>query len=108
MSVPEMPAFMAEQRHASRLLRTLVVRARATGRVRADFEHQDVAMLMYAIGGVAAVSRDSAQTAWQRIAAMVIDGIQADRESLPPAPTTQQLYRTFAIEQLSKRRPVSG
>jgi AcrR family transcriptional regulator len=107
MSVPEVPEFMAEQRRASRLLPQLVERAQATGRLRPDFVHQDVALLLLAIAGVVDATRVSAPEAWRRVAALSIEALQAEREILPPAPSTQQLYRTFALERIQSRKTES-
>ncbi|WP_425860422.1 TetR/AcrR family transcriptional regulator [Arthrobacter sp. TWP1-1] len=107
MSVPEAPEFMAEQRRASRLLPQLVERAQATGRLRPDFVHQDVALLLLAIAGVVNATRKSAPEAWRRVAALSIEALQSQREQLPAAPSTQQLYRTFALERIQSRKTES-
>ncbi|WP_309066396.1 TetR/AcrR family transcriptional regulator [Microbacterium sp.] len=103
MSFPDVPEFMREQRRAGSLLPELVERARATGRLRPDFVHQDVALLLLAIAGVANATRHTAPNAWRRVATLSIDAIQTGREVLPEPPTVQQLYRTFAHERIAAR-----
>lgn len=96
MSVPGVPEFTEKQRRASRLLPELVDRARATGRLRPDVTHQDVALLLWSISGVVHATRRSAPDAWRRVAALSIAALQTETEELPPPPTPQQLFRSFA------------
>lgn len=86
-----------------RLLPQLVERAQHTGRLHPDFVHQDVALLLLSIAGVVNAARENAPDAWRRVAALSIEALQAEREQLPPAPSAQQLYRTFALERISGR-----
>lgn len=104
MSVPGVPEFTEKQRRASRLLPDLVERARATGRLRADVTHQDVALLLWSISGVVQATRRSAPEAWRRVAALSFASLQTDAEELPPPPTSQQLFRSFAQERVAGAR----
>lgn len=79
----------------------------APGRLRPDFVHQDVALLLLATAGVINAARESAPEAWRWVAAISIEALQSQREQLPPAPSTQQLYRTFALERVQSRKTES-
>lgn len=64
----------------------LVARAKATGRLRADFEASDIVMLIKMIGAAAEYTHEVAPEQWRRYAAMLFDGLLADgttRTSLP-------------------------
>ncbi|WP_420363688.1 hypothetical protein AABM26_04995 [Curtobacterium aetherium] len=74
MSFPDVPEFTREQRRAGSLLPELVERARTTGRLRPDFVHQDVTLLLLATAGVAKATRHTAPDAWRRVASDVLAG----------------------------------
>jgi AcrR family transcriptional regulator len=103
-SLPSAPQFAEERRRAARALPLLIERAQAAGRLRADFVHQDVALLLIAVAGVADAMRDVAPEAWRRAAAVIIDGLQVTAGTpLVDAPTTAQTYRAFARERPDQR-----
>lgn len=82
---------------ASRGVQLLIDRAHADGRLRADFCLQDVALLLMANAGVVQQTRAAAPDSWQRVAALVLDGLQQRAATpAPEPPTAQQLARAMA------------
>jgi AcrR family transcriptional regulator len=62
----------------------LLQRAQAAGAVRADLDEADVPLLHFAIGFIADKTRCVSPDAWQRLLAIVLDGLRADRTELTP------------------------
>ncbi|MGW5212726.1 TetR/AcrR family transcriptional regulator [Streptomyces sp. NPDC004051] len=103
-SLPSAPEFAEERRRAARALPTLIERAQAAGRLRPDFVHQDVALLLLAVAGIANAVRDAAPQAWQRASAMIIDGLQVTTGTpLAEAPTATQIVRALTSERANPR-----
>ncbi|QFG23402.1 TetR/AcrR family transcriptional regulator [Actinomadura sp. WMMB 499] len=59
-------------------LGALVERAKASGALRADFEFQDLATMVWAMSQVIRESMDVAPQAWRRFLAFFLDGLRAD------------------------------
>ena len=76
----------------------LIARARESGKLRADFETADFAMLVWAMGQVIRESTDVAPQAWRRCLAFFLDGLRADAAHPVPVPaiTTEQLSKLLA------------
>ena len=68
----------------------LMARAKASGRLRADFSTDDLALLLMANGGIIADSPETALAASRRLVAYLLDAFRADRSApatpLPPSP----------------------
>ncbi|TDD44747.1 TetR/AcrR family transcriptional regulator [Kribbella antibiotica] len=63
----------------------LTDRAKAAGRLRADFVPEDVILVLMANNGITAEAADVAEAASRRLAAYLIDSFRAERASeLPP------------------------
>jgi AcrR family transcriptional regulator len=64
----------------------LVRRAKASGRLRADFEATDLAVIHMMIGSVAEYTRDVRPELWRRYLGLLLDGLSAhcDRKPLTP------------------------
>jgi AcrR family transcriptional regulator len=109
MTFPMAKRFESERRRAYGGLVELIERAKATGRLRADFSPEDVALLMMANAGVIGATADSAPDAWRRLVAYLLQAFAAPGASpappLPPAPTPRAVYRSLVR---LKRRPAGG
>ncbi|WP_436764423.1 TetR/AcrR family transcriptional regulator [Streptosporangium sp. V21-05] len=79
-----------ERVRAERGFAELTRRAKATGRLRADFEQADLTLLLMANSGIVAESAEDALTASRRLVAYLLRSFQADHLDrdvpLPPAP----------------------
>jgi AcrR family transcriptional regulator len=65
----------------------LVQRAKAAGRLRADFAGEDLLLVLIASAAVARVTRADAPHAWRRLVALILDAFhQADAGSAPQLP----------------------
>jgi AcrR family transcriptional regulator len=80
---------------------TLVERAQAEGRLRADVEGTDLVLVNVAISAVADFAGEVAPDAWRRLLALVVDGLRA-RDGLTPMaapalerPQVDQAMRTW-------------
>lgn len=67
-------------------LSLLLERARAAGRLRADFAIEDVALLLRANSGVVRHTGESAPAASARLVALLLDGLDAAATEPPPPP----------------------
>lgn len=101
VAFPSATAFEAERASAVARFAELIDNAKATGRLRADFVHQDMIMVLMANAGVLAATTDAAQHTWRRLVAYLIQSFAAEAAApLPAAPTpdevTQALLRRTA------------
>jgi AcrR family transcriptional regulator len=74
----------------------LVERAKAVGRLRADFDQLDVPMLINMIGSVADYTGDIEPGLWRRYLALIVDGLFDARNSTSPIgspPTVETINR---------------
>src|SRR5215218_1506164 len=70
--------------------------AKAAGRLREDFAHQDVPLILMANAGVVTATRDAAPEAWRRLIGYLIQSFAAEAaQPLPDPPTTTQMYRAL-------------
>jgi AcrR family transcriptional regulator len=101
MTFPTAKALEAERDRSALALAELLDRAKATGRLREDFVHQDVPLILMANAGVVAGTRDAAPEAWRRLVGYLIQSFAAEAaRPLPDPPTTTQMYR--ALMRLSR------
>lgn len=76
------------------LLREVVARAQAEGRLRGDFSAEDVPLLFRALGRVIEATGETAPELWRRYLALAVDGLRADAATpLPVAPPTAEQVR---------------
>lgn len=74
----------------------LIARAKATGRLRADFTPEDMPLLLMANAGVVAVTGDAAPDTWRRLVAYLIQAFAHPGPApLPSAPSRADLYRAM-------------
>jgi len=106
LSFPAARALEAERDRAAGALGELIERAKAGGKLREEFAHQDVPLILMANAGVVTATRDAAPDAWRRIVGYLIQSFATDTATswappLPKAPTRAQVYRAL----LRLRRP---
>ncbi len=79
---------------------TLIERAKAAGKLRADFVGEDLLILLIANAAIVHVTRDQAQRASRRLVALAIDAFgRVDTSPLPAPPSTAEMataMRTLA------------
>ncbi|WP_329281000.1 TetR/AcrR family transcriptional regulator [Streptomyces sp. NBC_01451] len=74
----------------------LIGRAKATGRLREDFDPSDLVLIHMANAGVVNATGDAAPDAWRRVVALMIQSLEAPaRGTLPPSPAHEALYRAM-------------
>ena len=87
----------AEQLEVERIRATagfaeLMRRAKAAGRLRQDFEHVDLALLLMANAGVVAVTADAAPEAWRRLVGYLLQSFATEgATTLPAAPAPEEI-----------------
>jgi AcrR family transcriptional regulator len=103
MTFPTAKGLEEERNRAGHALTDLLERAKATGRLRADFAHQDVPLILMANAGVVTATRHAAPDAWRRLVGYLIQAFAAEAaQPLPDPPTRTQMYR--ALLRLSDRQ----
>jgi AcrR family transcriptional regulator len=100
LSFPGAKALQAERDTSAEALDELIDRAKAVGKLREEFAHQDVALVLMANAGVVTATRGAAPDAWQRIVGYLIQSFAADAACasappLPKPPTRTQVYRAL-------------
>ncbi|UUU33256.1 TetR/AcrR family transcriptional regulator [Streptomyces sp. CA-210063] len=74
----------------------LIDRAKATGRLREDFDSSDLVLLHMANAGVVSATGDAAPDAWRRVVALLIQSLEAPaRGPLPASPEHDALYQAM-------------
>jgi AcrR family transcriptional regulator len=82
---PDAVVIEQEQNRAIQGFAELTRRAKATGRLRADFAQDDLALLLMANGGIITESTEVAQAASRRLVAYLLSAFRAEQaEPLPP------------------------
>ena len=95
MTFPTAKAFEEERDNAANQLTIVLDRAKAAGRLRKDFEHQDVPLILMANAGVVTATRNAAPDAWRRLVGYLIQAFAANTSPLPEPPTKAQMYRAL-------------
>jgi len=81
---------------ANAQLVSLIDRAKAAGKLRADFIGEDLLLLLIASAAVGQVTRADAPGTWRRFVALVLDAFERrDAAPLPPGPSTEQMMRAM-------------
>jgi AcrR family transcriptional regulator len=82
---------------AFELTRQLIERAQEAGELRADFRHQDLPLLLMANAGLVQRTQSAAPDSWRRVAAFLLDGLQARAATpAPPPPSERAVLRVMA------------
>ncbi|WP_174188581.1 TetR/AcrR family transcriptional regulator [Nocardia barduliensis] len=90
---PDPPGLREARDRAADALTTLMERAKAAGKLRQDFEHQDLPLFLMASAGVVAATRHVAPQAWRRVAGYLIQSLATSAaQPLPPVPSRAQVY----------------
>ena len=96
MTFPTAKALEAERDRAANALTELIEHAKKAGRLRADFAHQDVPLILMANAGVVTATRDAAPDAWRRLVGYLIQSFAAETaQPLVDPPTKTQMYRAL-------------
>lgn len=107
MTFPTAKAFEQDRNRSAQALAELLDRAKATGRLRPDFAHQDVLLILMANAGVVTATRDAAPEAWQRLVGFLLQSFAAEAaQPLPDPPTPRQMYRALLRSTGESRSPL--
>jgi AcrR family transcriptional regulator len=94
---PMAKEFEAKRRQAYESFAELIARAQSAGRLRPDFVHQDLVLVLMANAGVVAAIGQTLPDAWRRPLAQLLQSFDArNTDPLPPAPSDRQLFRAMA------------
>jgi AcrR family transcriptional regulator len=94
MTFPADERFEAARTRAYAGFVELVSAAKATGRLRADFSPEDLAMVLMANAGVVNATGDAAPETWRRLVAYFLQAFAAEAaHPLPDPPTPEQMHR---------------
>jgi AcrR family transcriptional regulator len=86
------------------LTKQLIARAQDAGELRADFRHQDLPLLLMANAGLVEHTQTAAPDSWRRVAAFLLDGLQARAATpAPPAPSERAVLRVMAAGRRAAR-----
>ncbi|MFI1735279.1 TetR/AcrR family transcriptional regulator [Streptomyces acidicola] len=93
MTFPTAKVLEARRNEAYEGMVKLIGRAKATGRLREDFDPSDLVLIHMANAGVVNATGDAAPDAWRRMVALMIQSLEAPaRGSLPDSPGHDALY----------------
>ena len=96
MTFPAATGFEAQRARAYHGFVELIARAKASGRLRADFVPEDLVILLMANAGVVTATGDAAPDAWRRLVAYMVEAFAAEpARPLPPPPTPAAVYRAL-------------
>jgi AcrR family transcriptional regulator len=96
MTFPTAKRFEADRDRAFSDFTTLVERAKATGKLRADFVTEDMPMFLMANAGVLTATADAAPDTWRRLVGYLTQACTAPAaQPLPDPPTPRQMYRAM-------------
>jgi AcrR family transcriptional regulator len=104
MTFPTAPGFEAQRNRSYEAFGELIGRAKAGGRLRADFVAEDMVLLLMANAGVIEATGTAAPGAWRRYVAYMLQAFGSDAAGpLPDAPTPRQVFR--AMRRLQESLP---
>ncbi|WP_406432310.1 TetR/AcrR family transcriptional regulator [Streptomyces sp. NBC_00631] len=87
----------------------LIDRAKATGRLREDFDPSDLVLIHMANAGVVNATGDAAPDAWRRVVALLIQSLETPgRGPLPPSPGHEPLYKAMLRAGQGTSAPTTG
>ncbi|MEJ3742563.1 helix-turn-helix domain-containing protein [Actinomycetes bacterium KLBMP 9797] len=96
MTFPTAKQFETERARALADFTTLVERAKATGKLRADFVAEDLPMFLMANAGVLTATADAAPGTWRRLVGYLTQACAAQAaQPLPKPPSPRQMYRAL-------------
>ena len=96
VTFPTAKGFEADRNRAAAGFAELIDRAKAAGKLREDFAHQDLVLALMANAGVVNGTGQAAPDAWRRLVAYLLQAFAADAaRPLPPPPSEGQMYRAL-------------
>src|SRR4051812_14945532 len=96
MTFPTAKQFEADRDRAFTDLTTLVDRAKAAGKLRADFVTEDMPMFLMANAGVLTATADAAPDTWRRLVGYLLQACAAPAaQPLPDPPAPRQMYKAM-------------
>jgi AcrR family transcriptional regulator len=96
LTFPTAKSLEEDRNRSARALTKLLERAKATGRLRTDFAHQDVPLILMANAGVLQATKGAAPEAWRRVLGYLLQSFAAEAaQPLPKPPTPSQVYRAL-------------
>jgi AcrR family transcriptional regulator len=108
VSYPTARRFEADRDRAFADFKTLVERAKAAGKLRADFVTEDLPMFLMANAGVLAATADAAPNTWRRLVGYLLQACAAPAaQPLPDPPKPRQMYRAMLRATRPPARPKS-
>ncbi|GAA2932872.1 hypothetical protein GCM10011428_58040 [Streptomyces violaceus] len=94
MTFPTAKALERRRDEAYASMVELIGRAKATGRLREDFDPSDLVLIHMANAGVVNATGEAAPDAWRRVVALLIQSLEAPaRGPLPDSPEHDALYK---------------
>jgi AcrR family transcriptional regulator len=103
LTFPTAKPFEAERNRSAAGFAELIERAKDAGRLRQDFAHQDLPIMLMANAGVVTGTRDAAPDAWRRLVGYLLQAFEIENaEALPAPPTRLQMYRALMRLQLKR------
>ncbi|MCT9138228.1 TetR/AcrR family transcriptional regulator [Streptomyces violarus] len=96
MTFPTAKALERRRDEAYASMVELIGRAKATGRLREDFDPSDLVLIHMANAGVVNATGEAAPDAWRRVLALLIQSLEAPaRGPLPDSPEHDALYKAM-------------
>jgi AcrR family transcriptional regulator len=83
-ALPDARNYSREREHNARGFAELTRRAKASGHLRADFQHADLRILLMANGGITADTPEAALAASRRLVALLLQSLRAHPADPPP------------------------
>jgi AcrR family transcriptional regulator len=98
---PAEPELRAQRDRVYRGVVELIEKAKATGRLRADFVPEDVPLVLMANAGVVAATADHAPESSDRLVGYLLQAFAASAadDELPPPATPRRMYRALTRHQ---------
>ncbi|WP_154675254.1 TetR/AcrR family transcriptional regulator [Parafrankia elaeagni] len=105
MTFPTAKQFEAARDRAFADFTTLIERAKAAGKLRADFVTEDMPMFLMANAGVLTATTDAAPDAWRRLVGYLLQACAASTaQPLPDPPRPRQMYKAM-LRAARRQRP---
>jgi AcrR family transcriptional regulator len=96
-TIPGAPHLEALRKRAYQAFVRIVDRAQSTGALRADFEAEDLILLLMANAGLIHRTAETAPMAWQRLVSYALDGMRGPGSTVAPrSPGAAALKRAMA------------
>ncbi|MFG2724330.1 TetR/AcrR family transcriptional regulator [Streptomyces canus] len=109
MTFPTAKVLEERRNRAYEGMLVLIDRAKATGRLREDFDPSDLVLIHMANAGVVNATGDAAPDAWRRVVALIIQSLEAPaRGALPASPGHEPLYKAMLRAGQGTSAPPSG